>query len=180
VDWLKGIFTKAIGWGFAIKNPVKGVKLTRENARVRFLAAEEISSLVAACGKERKAPYLRSVVILALFTGLKKMDLLNLKREHVHLDRDILEVDEGKGGHRRFVPLHPTAKIEIARLMLQGKSENVIHDKDGEPFKDIKTSFNSAVKRAGLHDMHFHDLRRTFGTLGAIAARIDEKAMQKL
>ena len=30
------------------------------------------------------------------------------------------------------------------------------------------------------HGVHFHDLRRTFGTLGAIAARIDEKAMQKL
>jgi len=177
---LKGIFTKAIDWGFAIKNPVKGIKLAREKARVRFLTAEEISKLVEACGKERKAPYLRSVVILALFTGLRKMELLSLKREHVHLERDILEVDEGKGGYRRFVPLHPTAKIEIAKLMLQGKSEYVIHDKNGEPFKDVKKSFNSAVRRAGLHDVHFHDLRRTFGTLGAIAAHIDEKAMQKL
>jgi len=135
---LKGICTKAIDWGFLIKNPVKGIKLAREKARIRFLTAEEISRLVEACGKERKAPYLRSVVILALFTGLRKMELLNLKREHVHLDRDILEVDEGKGGYRRFVPLHPTAKVEIARLMLQGKSGYVIHDKDGEPLKDMQ------------------------------------------
>lgn len=40
--------------------------------------------------------------------------------------------------------------------------------------------FNFAVKRAELKGVHFHDLRRTFGTLGAIDARIDEKAMQKL
>jgi len=65
-------------------------------------------------------------------------------------------------------------------LLLKGKSEYLIHDKNGAPFQDIKNSFNSAVKRAGINDLHFHDLRRTFGTLGAIDAHIDEKAMQKL
>jgi integrase len=92
----------------------------------------------------------------------------------------MIRVEEGKGGYRRFVPLHPTAKKEVAKLLLKGKSEYLLHDRNGEPFRDIKKSFNSAVKRAGLQDVHFHDLRRTFGTLGAIDARIDEKAMQKL
>jgi integrase len=177
---LKGICTKAIDWGFLVKNPVKGVKLGREKARERFLNPEEISKLIESCGKEPAAPYLKSAVIIALFTGLRKTELLNLKREHIYLDRDIIKIEEGKGGYRRFVPLHPTVKKEVAKMLIKGKSEYLIHDKNGEPFADIKKSFNSAVKRAGLRDLHFHDLRRTFGTLGAIDARIDEKAMQKL
>ena len=177
---LKGICTKAVDWGFLIKNPVKGVKLGKEKPRERFLSPEEIGKLVEACGKEPMAPYLRSVVIIALFTGLRKNELLNLKREHIYMDRDVLKVEEGKGGYRRFVPLHPTTKREIAKLLLKGKSEYLIHDKKGQPFQDIKKSFNSAVKRAKLKDVHFHDLRRTFGTLGALDARMDEKAMQRL
>jgi integrase len=177
---LKGILTKAIDWGFLVKNPVKGVKLGKEKPRERFLSPDEIGKLVEACGKERMAPHLKSTVIIALFTGLRKKELLNLRREDVYLDRGIIKVEDGKGGHRRFVPLHATARKEVAKLLLKGKSDYLIHDKNGEPFKDIKKSFNSAVKRAGLLDVHFHDLRRTFGTLGALDARIDEKAMQKL
>jgi len=121
----------------------------------------------------------KQAVIIALFTGLRKKELLTQKRQDVFLDRDMMMV-EGKGGYRRPIRLYPTVKKEIANLLLKGKSEYLIHDKNGEPFKNIKKSFNSAVKRAGLHDLHFHDLRRTFGTLGAIDARIDEKAMQRL
>lgn len=177
---LKGIMTKAIEWGFLSKNPVKGIKLGRERARERFLQPEEIGKLIESCSKEPMAPYLKSVVIIALFTGLRKKELLSLKREEIYMDRNIIRVEDGKGGHRRFVPIHPTAKKEMAKLLLKGKSEYLIHDKAGNPFKDIKKSFNSAVNRAGLKDVRFHDLRRTFGTLGAIDARINEKSMQKL
>jgi integrase len=177
---LKGILTKAIDWSFLMKNPVKGVKLGKEKPRERFLSPEEIGKLIESCGKEPAAPYLRSTVIIALFTGLRKKELLNLKREHIYMDRDIIRIEEGKGGYRRFVPLHSTAKREVAKLLLKGKSDYLIHDKQGKQFLDIKKSFNSAVKRAALQNVHFHDLRRTFGTLGAIDARIDEKAMQKL
>jgi integrase len=177
---LKGICTKAIDWGFLIKNPVKGVKLGKEKARERFLFPEEIGKLIESCGKERMASYLKSVVIIALYTGLRKKELLNLKREHIYMDRDKIWIEEGKGGYSRPVDLYPTAKREIAKLLLKGKSEYLIHDKEGKPYRDIKKSFNSAVKRAGLQDVHFHDLRRTFATIGALYARIDEKAMQKV
>ncbi len=177
---LKGIFTKAIDWGFPMKNPVKGVKLGKEKPRERFLAPEEIGKLIEACRKERQAPYLNSVVIIALFTGMRKKELLTLKREHISMDRDIMKIVGSKSGDTRFARLYPTAKREVAKLLIKSNSEYLIHDKDGEPFKDIKKSFNAAVRRAELQDVRFHDLRRTFGTIGAIDAGIDEKAMQNL
>ena len=61
---LKGICTKAIAWGFLFKNPVKGIKLEKEKPRLRFLAEWERPRLIDSCGKEKKAPYLRSLVII--------------------------------------------------------------------------------------------------------------------
>src|SRR3990172_2230524 len=73
---LKGIFTKAIEWGFLRVNPVKGLKLEKEKPRLRFLRTWEISRLIDACGKEPKAPYLTSMVIIDLHSGLRKEGIL--------------------------------------------------------------------------------------------------------
>jgi len=38
------------------------------------------------------------------------------------------------------------------------------YGKDGRRYKDIKRSFHSALRRAGIKDFHFHDLRHTFAS----------------
>lgn len=91
---LKGIFTKAIEWGFLRVNPVKGLKLEKEKPRLRFLRTWEISRLIDACGKEPKAPYLTPMVIIDLNTGLRKEELLSLKWDHIDLERNVLKVEK--------------------------------------------------------------------------------------
>ena len=117
------------------RTPRKASDSARRNRRERFLHPEEIARLVESCGKEPAAPYLKSVVTIALHTGLRKKELLSLRREQIYMDRDMIRVEEGKGGYDRFVHLHPTAKREVAKLLLKGKSEYFLHDRDGEPFK---------------------------------------------
>ena len=34
----------------------------------------------------------------------------------------------------------------------------------GKPYQDVKRSFNTALRRAGIRDFHFHDLRHTFAS----------------
>lgn len=101
---LKGMCTKAIDWGFLLKNPVKSVKLGKEKSRMRFLTEEEQAALIAACGRAKKASYLRDMVILDLHTGLRKEELLQLKREDVLVDGKKLRVEDGKGGYEGMYP----------------------------------------------------------------------------
>ena len=175
---LKGIFTKAIDWGFLLKNPVKGIKLEKERPRLRYLNQEEISQLVESCGRNGQVRYLKPMVIIDIHTGLRKDEILKLKKESVDLERNILTVRDGKGGNTRFVPINETATAEFVKLVNKGQSEYVFHDADGLPFKDVKKSFNSAVARAGLKDVQFHDLRKTFATW-CVFRNVPPKTLQK-
>jgi integrase len=174
---LKGVCTKAIDWGFLFKNPVKGVKLGKEKARMRFLTEEEQERLIEACGRARKALYLKDIVVLDLHTGLRKEELLLLKREDVLVDGKKLKVEDGKGGYRRYVPLNDTARAVIESVLVNGRSEYLFHDGKGEPFKDVKKSFIRAAERAGLKDVVFKDLRRAFATMCALRG-VKPKALQ--
>jgi len=175
---LKGVFTKAIEWGFLTANPVKGFKLERERPRLRFLRTWEASLLVDASGREPKAPYLRPMVIIDLNTGLRKEELLSLEWEHVDLERDVLKVEDGKGGYTRYVPINETAKAQFLNLLERKRGGFVFHDRYGSRIRDIKRSFGSAVERAGLSDVRFHDLRRTFGTV-CVLLNVPPKTLQK-
>jgi integrase len=176
---LKGMFTKAFEWGFLkTTNPVKGIKLERENPRLRFLTESEQMNLIEACKKEPKAPYLSSLVIIDLNTGLRKEELLSLKWKAVDLERDVLLVEDGKGGSQREVPLNRIAKSEFIRLCEKVRGEYVFHDRYGKRFSDIKTAFHSGVERACLENVRPHDLRRTFGTMCAFRG-VPPKMLQK-
>jgi integrase len=171
---LKGMFTKAVDWGFLLKNPVKGIKLGRDKARLRYLTSIEANKLILVCRSEK----LRSMIIIDIHCGLRKNELLKLKWKDVDFERNTIKVEEGKGGYTRFVPLQEKALKELLKMLNKKRGEYVFHDPKGKPFDDVKTSFNNAVERAGLEDVRFHDLRRTFATY-CVFRKVAPKTLQK-
>jgi integrase len=175
---LKGICTKAIDWGFLAKNPVKGIKLAREKERIRYLNASERARLIEASTKKGRPYYLKSLVVLGFLTGLRKNELLHVTWEDINVEQNVLRVLDGKGGDTRFVPLNETAKVEIFSLFKKAKGPYLFHDRKGKPFKDIKKTFNEAVRGAKLEDVTFHDLRKTFAT-ECVFNGVPPKTLQK-
>lgn len=175
---LKGMLTKAIDWGFLTKNPVKGIKLEKERARMRYLNQDEIKRLLQGCSKKGQRRYLRPMVIIDIHTGLRKSELLKVKKADVDLEHDTLTVPEGKGGTPRVVPINKSAKTELVGLIAKAKGEYIFSSGKGLPYDDIKKSFASAVKAASLEDVQFHDLRKTFATW-CVFRGVPPKTLQK-
>src|SRR5262249_4998960 len=102
--FLKNLFSKAVEWSKVAENPVKKVRLYREdNARTRFLNEEEEASLLACCG-----PQLKPLVVTALHTGFRASELRSLTWQDIDFRRQTVTVRAGyaKNGEARSVPMN--------------------------------------------------------------------------
>ncbi len=70
-----------------------------------------------------------------------------------------------KNGERREIPIDNTLKEMFNSMPYSIESIYVFTDpKTGESYKSIKSSFSAALKKAGIGDFRFHDLRHTFAS----------------
>ncbi len=177
VSLLKAMFAKAEEWAMVEEETLKRVrrvKLLKEAAgRLRFLSVEEMQSLVSVCDE-----HLRPIVVTALHTGMRRGELLGLRWEQIDLQHGFITLTETKNGEGRQIPIDQTLRETINRLPRRfvekdGKREllpYVFHDaKTLKPYASVKHSFTSALKRSGISDFHFHDLRHTFASQLAMA-----------
>jgi len=172
---LKHMYTKAIEWGYLKTNPVKSVKLLKEPpGRLRYLRPKEVKKLLDAC-----RGYLRSIVITALNTGMRKGEILALCWKDADLENRKVTVRKPKNNEIRVIPINQTLYRELSNLSGQSDGEYVFTNGDDCPFGDIKKGFSAALKRAGIEDFHFHDLRHTFGS-HLVMQGVDLKTVQQV
>lgn len=154
-----------------IPNPAHGRKLKEAGPRERWLSNEEASALLAAASKCLKAPYLVDFIKLGLYTGMRPGEILGLEWKRIDLKEGLIYLTSGdqKNGKIGSVPLNREAQSAI--LTRQGFREKYCPDspwvfctKDGERIASIRKAFAAAVSKAGLKDVHPHDLRRTCGS----------------
>jgi len=156
---------------------IKSVKLLKEdNKRLRFLTIEECQKLIDCC-----ADHLKPIVTVALNTGMRKSEILNLKWEQVDLEHGFILLDEDitKNGERREIPINTTLEYLFNEIPHSIESLYVFTDKDGNPYKEVKHSFSTALKRAGISNFRLHDLRHTFAS-HLVMAGIDLTSVKEL
>jgi len=157
---LKHMFTIAIQWGKAEKNPVKKVKLFRENnQRVRYLEKEEIERLI-----NNSRGYLKRIVIIALNTGMRKGEILGLKWRDIDFKRGIIYLLDTKNGERREIPINSAVKWALIRQPKHKDSPFIFCNKHGKSFRNVRKSFVAGLKKSGIINFRFHDLRHTFAS----------------
>jgi integrase len=157
---LKHIFNKAIEWGKLDINPASKVKKFREpNQRVRYLEEEEIERLYEACSE-----HLRPIVAVALNTGMRKSEILNLKWADVNLRTRVITILNSKNDEKREVPINEDLARTLLRVPKNAKSPYVFCKEDGMPYLSVKTAFRAALRRAKIRNFRFHDLRHTFAS----------------
>jgi len=158
---LKCMFNKAKEWGkFNGENPVYKVKLFKENnQRVRFLEREEIDKLLANSNEP-----LRSIMIVALNTGMRKGEILGLKWRDCDFPRGLIRLTNTKNNEGRTVPMNDRVRDALIKVRKHPESQHIFCNKDGKPYGDIKKSFFTACKKSDILKFRFHDLRHTFAS----------------
>jgi integrase len=172
---LKHMFTKAIEWGKTAENPAKKVKLLRENnQRLRYLTSPEAELLI-----DVAAPHLKPILVIALNTGMRKGEILNLKWEDIDFKRRIIFVKDTKNSQWGELPMNATLTRALTSIERRSDSPYVFSGKAGKPFTNVRKSFDSALRRAGIENFRFHDLRHTFAS-NLVMAGVDLTTVKEL
>jgi integrase len=159
---LRHMLNIAVEWELLEESPMQGMKFLRENnARTRYLSLEECQRLIAGC----IAPHIRAIVTVALHTGMRLGEILNLRWQDLDFPSGFILVRDSKNGQARQVPMDSL----ISTLL---RSRPRLSDPDivftsvltGGRIVDIRAGFLNACKRAGITGLHFHDLRHTFAS----------------
>lgn len=172
---LRHMYNKAIEWGYVGRNPMRGVRLLKEPPeRLRFLSPEEVEVLLEQC-----SVYLRPIVVTALHTGMRKSEILGLKWSQVDLRECTITIEKTKTNERRVIPINDVLLEEVRKIPRRLRSDFVFCNKNGEPYGDVSKGFKAAVRRAGVENFRFHDLRHTFAS-HLVMCGVDLRTVQEL
>ena len=164
---------------------VRVMRLKEPRGRTRSLNETERQALLLACRASRN-PHLYVIVVLALSTGARRMEILRLRWADVDLARKRLVFRDTKNGEQRAAPISAPARAVLESLPA-GDPDALLFPSPRRPDQPValQCAWETAVAKAGLQNFRFHDLRHTAAsylamsgaTTGDIAALLGHKSL---
>ena len=148
LEILSKMFNLAIDNGELIENPVsKAGMLKEDNISIRFLTAEEEKRLFHSI--DRIAPYLSPIVTMALQTGMRRGEILNLKWHNIK--DGYIELLETKSNRKRYIPISCILK-DVLDSIPKNSEYVFLNSKTGKPYTDFKKSWHKILDDAKIYD----------------------------
>jgi integrase len=160
---LSRVLSHAVDVGKIAGNPCVGIKRIYSGDRSEIIWTDaDIAQLKRTC-----SPKLAHAVDLAAHTGLRAGDLFRLCWSHI--GEDAITISTGKSGGRceAIIPLYADLRQVLAQI--PRRSPTVLTNSRGQPWRSFTAGFVRAKKKAGIANLHFHDLRGTAATRFYIA-----------
>lgn len=124
--------------------------------------------------------HLKPILIVAISTGMRKGEILQLKWSDIDFAEDYIVVRDSKNYESRVIPMNNNLKQELIKLREDnGDGKYLFSYHDGKPIEYVYRSFGTALKRSGIKKCTFHSLRHTFATR-AVMAGVDIVTVQEL
>lgn len=124
--------------------------LNDEEKRVRHITIDEAQRLL-----DNTAPRTALAIEWSLYTATRQFETFGLVWDDVHLDQGKAIVT-AKGGRRHTVWLSEQAMDVLSRCERRGR---YVFDR-----RNARKAFEAGVKKTGLRDFRWHDLRHTAAT----------------
>ena len=170
-------------------NPTDGCALPKlEHREMKTLPAEQLASFL----RETKESGVFELYYIELATGLRRGELLGLKWEDIDLEQGIIHVRrqiariDGKiveaplktKNSYRSVSIGQDAVEILKEQRRKTDSEYVFPSPTGGPISpdSVLKMLHRVLKRAGLPEIRFHDMRHTFATV-ALQNGVDIKTV---
>jgi integrase len=109
--------------------------------------------------------FLHPLIVVALNTGLRRGELLNLEWDDVNLDLKQIMVRSvnAKSSRPRVVPLNSDATSALRRWRVHS-GHDIVFTKHGTRLTHFKNSWRSLLELAQIEDFRFHDCRHDFAS----------------
>ena len=142
---------------FVSTNPVTAISVPRTaNARSRRLEADEQNRLLSASNGE-----LRRMIIIALETGMRRGEILQIRRCHIDFTLQTLLIPLTKTDTPRTIPLSSRAVVSLREQI--SISGNIAPIREAPLFSllpdSLSQGFRRLCRRLDIQNLHFHDLR---------------------
>lgn len=161
-------FTWAINEEYLVQNPCANIKRLKTPQKLPlFFSYAEFEQLLKVIDNEE----FKALVIIAVNTGLREMELLSLQWNQIFIEKGILILDNQnhitKSKKIRTLPLNTSVIKALLQLKTFPDSDNLVF-----PFKKItnrpkfvQNNFRAYIKLAKLNSkLNFHSLRHTFAS----------------
>lgn len=139
--------------------------LDEPDVRIRWITPEEADRLIQELAKSKRTAALAELVRFSLATGLRESNVTGLEWSRVDLERRVMWVEgyQSKNGSAFNLPLSAEAILVLRRQ--QGKHSRWVFTYYGKRVKRGNTkAFKAALKRAGISNFRWHDLRHTWAS----------------
>tara|TARA_R110002095_G_scaffold31842_1_gene30522 strand:- start:11595 stop:12968 length:1374 start_codon:yes stop_codon:yes gene_type:complete len=143
LERIRSMYNKAIEWGWDGTNPTQGIKKYKEKSRDRYVRHDEMPAFFRALEAESNKTA-RDFFYIALFTGARKMNVLQMRWEQIDWHNKTWRIPETKSGEPVIIPLTKKAE-EILEQLLKASHSN--------PWV-----FPSATSKAG----HYNDPKKAW------------------
>ena len=149
---LVGVFSYAVEIGLIQQSPFDGISIPRQVHAGRVLSDDEIGKLLPLLPLD-----LRRATILALYTGLRRNEILSLEWSQIGWDTLTIPANKSKSRRSRTMLLHQRA---LDALGPRRPGHRVF---DFSVFY-LNSRFTKAWKASGIGRVRYHDLRHTWAT----------------
>jgi integrase len=171
---LRAVLRRAIRDRVVERSAVPEIKLLKENnQRVRFLSDDEEQRLLAELPAASQP-----LVTVGIHTGMRRGELLNLTWQDVDFVGRTIVVRTSKSGEGRRLPMSATAYSTLSAARQQDRLERlrsgaargnegsryVFAAPRGGYLVNLNRGWYPALRRAGIEDLRFNDLRHTFAS----------------
>jgi len=148
------------------------------NAKTEFLTEGQLKRLMAVIAEDLN-PYAGSIMLTALYTGMRKSEILKLEWSDIDFERGFIHIRGPKGGQDARIPLNDPARAVFEKLPrthelvfpgLHGQRMGLYHS--------IARIKEKAELPADFRPLH--GLRHQYASMLASSGKVDMYVLQKL